>query len=342
MTLKDIAALAGVSTMTVSNVINGKHQRVSQTTIDKVTAIIEQYHYVPNQTARNLIAKSSKIIALLVPTHNHFSELHAFSTFDNPYVAAMLGEIELTLRENGYYPMIRSVVDETDILNLFQSWNIDGAIFLYPSFDHIIENLMSQVSIPMVLIDSSLESENILNVKCANEEGTYLSTNYLISKGHRHIAFVANYKNNNLLQNRFNGYLKALKLNGIPFDESLVFEISPSYTGGIEAGKLIAASTKTITAVVTTADICAIGIMEGAHLSGLHIPKDLSIVGFDDIFPSVYTTPKLTTISQNLKTKAGVAANLLIEKLTHGNVEKSQITIGVTLVARESVASPSK
>lgn len=337
MTLKDIAALAGVSTMTVSNVINGKHSRVSQKTIDTVNQIIKEYHYVPNQAARNLTAKSSKIVALIVPVSEDNSTLHGTSMFDDPYIGSMLGEIERTLREHGYYPMIRSATKQTDILTLFRTWNVDGAIFLYPSFDSIIDELVNHSSIPMVFLDSASTNEKVLNVKCNDKKGTLLSTRYLLAQGHKKIAFIADYKGNPLLEARFEGYKQALSENGIPISPSLIFEYSPTYESGIKAGTAIALSNEKITAAITTADICAIGIMEGARLGGMHIPGDLSIIGFDNILPCLYTTPKLTTISQHLHTKAKLAADLLVEKLTTGSVAQSQITVDVDLIERNSV-----
>ncbi len=106
----------------------------------------------------------------------------------------------------------------------------------------------------------------------------YLSTKYMINRGHTHIAFVA------------------------------------SYEGGLAAGKKIAAEANKISAVATTADICAIGIMEGARLGGLRIPVDLFIVGYDNLSLCQFTTPKLTSVSQNISKKARVATGLLLEK----------------------------
>ncbi|RDU25022.1 LacI family transcriptional regulator [Anaerosacchariphilus polymeriproducens] len=337
MTLKDIAAEAGVSTMTVSNVINGKHNRVSKSTVEKINKIITKNNYVPNQSARSLTAKSSKIIALIVPVIEKTATTHGTTLFENPYVGSMLGEIERTLRENGYYPMIRSVAKQTDILTLFHTWNVDGAIFLYPSFDEIIDSLIEQISLPMVFIDSSSQNPNVMNIGCDNEKGMFLSTRYLITHGHRNIAFIADYKNNPLLEQRFLGYKRALEESKIAFNSSFVIENSPTYEGGIKAGTTIASSKIPITGAVTTADICAIGMIEGARLGGMRIPADLSIVGFDDILPCLYTSPKLTTVSQNLHKKASLAANLLIERLTTKKVKQNKILVDVNMIERQSV-----
>ena len=126
MTLKDIADRAGVSMMTVSNVINGKHSRVSAKTIEKVNAIIKECGYVPNLSARNLTSRTSSIVGIVVPLDEDSLDENYM---ENPYVSAMIGTIELELRRNGYYTMVRSVSRERDITSLLNSWIVDGIIF---------------------------------------------------------------------------------------------------------------------------------------------------------------------------------------------------------------------
>ena len=127
---------------------------------------------------------------------------------------------------------------------------------------------------------------------------------------------------------------------GIPFRPEYVLNNIPSYEGSLAAGKKIASMNEGITAVVTTADICAIGIMEGARLGGLRVPIDLSVIGYDDLSLCRFTTPKLTSISQNVELKAQTAIKLLLEKILAGNNDDPcQITLDVELVERQSVIS---
>lgn len=122
---------------------------------------------------------------------------------------------------------------------------------------------------------------------------------------------------------------------GIPFRPEYVLNNIPSYEGGLAAGKKIASMNEGI-----TADICAIGIMEGARLSGLRVPIDLSVIGYDDLSLCRFTTPKLTSISQNVELKAQTAIKLLLEKILAGNNDDPcQITLDVELVERQSVIS---
>lgn len=334
-TLKDIADKAGVSMMTVSNVINGKNNRVSAQTAEKINRIIQECGYVPNLSARSLTKKTSNIIGVIVPM-----ESYEENSFEDPYISTMIGTIEQELCRNGYYMMLRSVVKETDVSHFLRNWNVDGIIFLFPNFPDYAREFIDKPSCPFAVFDSHLQMPKLINVKSDDRKGLYLSTKYIINHGHSHIAFIANYEGNYLLTERFLGYCQALKECGIPFRQEYVLTEVPSYEGGLAAGKKIAAMNNGITAVVTTADICAIGVMEGARLGGLRIPMDLSIVGYDDLNLCRFTTPKLTSVSQNVSQKARVATRLLLDKILSDNQdEPCLVTLDVDIVERQSVIS---
>lgn len=321
--------------MTVSNVINGKHNRVSQKTIEKVNAIIKEYGYVPNLSARSLTNKTSNIIGIIISMDNKDENL-----LENPYISTMIGTIEKELRINGYYTMVRSIYQNTDVITLLKNWNVDGIIFLYPNFQNTLGELLPSLPCPVAIFDSYLELPNLINIRSDDQKGLYLSTKYMINHGHSHIAFVADYENNFLLTERFQGYRQALRENDIPFRPEYVFSFTPSYEGGIQAGKQIASMQNMITAAVTTADICAIGIMEGARLGGYRIPIDLSVIGYDNLKLCQYTVPKLTSISQNITQKALLATKLLLERIRTGsNKAPIHVKIDVEIVERQSVIS---
>lgn len=336
MTLKDIAKKANVSTMTVSNVINGKHNRVSEKTIEKVNTIISECGYVPNLNARSLTNKVSNIIQIIISSDNANSDENYL---ENPYISSMLGTIERELRNNGYYTMISSISNNTDVTQMQKNWNMDGIIFLYPYKKEYLSKLLETSPCPIAVFDSDLQSNGIINVCSNDEKGGYLSTKYLINRGHKKIAFVADYKGNHVLTSRFNGYRRALNESGISLNEEFIYNYQPSYQGGISAGKKIVADKKGITAVVTTADICAIGVMEGAKLEGYRIPVDLSVMGYDNLSLCQYTTPKLASVSQNINEKALLATRLLIEKIKNCDISTNHVVTDVEIVERHSVVS---
>lgn len=335
--LKDIAEKAGVSIMTVSNVINGKHSRVSAKTIEKINSLIQEYGYVPNLSARSLTNKVSHIIGIILSPYRSGEE---YDYLENPYICTMLGTIEKELRKNGYFTMLRSVSEKSDIISLIKNWSVDGIIFLYPEDPEYIQSFLDISQCPIAIFDADLSIPGLINVSSDDWHGLYLSTRYLISHGHTHIAFVAESESNPLLTRRFEGYCSALKECGLPFRPEYVYRYPPTYEGGVEAGKAIALSRNEISAVVTTADICAIGVMEGARLGGYRIPVDLSIIGYDDLGLCNYTTPKLTSISQHVSAKALQCTRLLLEKIRTGKTSTpSKIIMDVELIERQSVIS---
>ena len=334
MTLKDIADKAGVSMMTVSNVINGKNSRVSVKTIEKVNAIIEECGYVPNLSARSLTNKTSNIIGIILSINDEYENF-----LENPYISTMVGTIERELRCNGYYTMVRSIAHESYITQLLKNWNVDGIIFLYPDFQKYMKKFLETASTPVAIFDSGIDYPGLINICSDDCKGLYLSTKYMINHGHTHIAFVADYEGNHVLIERLKGYRQALEESLIPFRPEYVLPYIPSYEGGLAAGKKIA-SMRSITAAVTTADICAIGIMEGARLGGLRVPADLSVIGYDDLTLCQYTSPKLTSISQDISKKALLATRTLLEKINTGKIEGDyHITMDVDIVERQSVIS---
>lgn len=336
--LKDIAEKAGVSIMTVSNVINGKNNRVSAQTIRKINALIEECGYVPNLSARSLTNKVSNIIGIIISPHDN--DYMDVNHLENPYISTMIGTIEMELRREGYFTMVRSISRKEDMTKLFRNWNVDGVIFLYPDKEEYLQPFIHSSKCPVAIFDSDLDIPGLIDVSSDDTQGLYLSTKYMINHGHTHIAFVADYRDNPLLTRRFEGYRTALEESQIPFRPEYVYYYPPTYEGGLEAGKKIAASKNEISAAVTTADICAIGVMEGAKLGGYRIPVDLSIIGYDNLQLCQYTTPKLTSISQDIPGKALKCTRMLLEKIRTGHLSSpSRIVMDVDIVERQSVIS---
>lgn len=334
-TIKDIASEAGVSVMTVYNVINGNHSKVSEKNIELINRLIKEKNYVPNLTAKSLTVKSTKIIGVIVP----LDEEGDYNFFKDPYLSELIGVIEHSIRKKGYYAMIRSVSLASDISQLLRNWNMDGAIFLLPHYDKIVNKIISSNNLPMVFLDSYSNNPELLNVGINDFKGGYIATKYLINMGHKKIAFTGPVELNgrdSVVNQRFEGYKAALKDSNIPYNESFIFSTMPVYDTGIEVGKQISEH-KEITAVFASADIMAIGIMEGARRNGYVIPNDLSIIGFDNIEAAIFSYPKLTTISQNITSKAESAIELLMEQIEHGSVAIKRMVLDVEIIERQSV-----
>lgn len=332
-TLKDIAKEAGVSIMTVSNVING-NPKVSKQTIELVQKIIRKYDYVPNLSARSLSKKSSKLIAVFINTY-HPDENH----FKDPYISELFGELEALIRQAGYYAIIRSVETISHVSTLLQNWNIDGAIFLSQQTEEAMEQILSNTNCPIVFIDSYSQcNSNALTVSVDDLKGGYIATKYLIANGHTKIAFAGCYSETNaIVSHRYEGYRKALAEANIPYSDSYLINTFTRYEDGLNIGRDIANQNYDISAVFATADLLALGIIEGARLNGCMVPNDLSVIGFDNLELCSFVTPKLTTVSQDVKRKANETVQLLFEAIRQEESITPNLTLDVQLEVRQTV-----
>ncbi len=332
MNLKTIAQKAGVSTATVSNVINGNHHKVSQDTIAKVQKIIEENNYKPNATARSLASKKSNIIGVVLP---NISEENNFSV--NPHYAQLLALLEQYIRGQGYYMMLRCVQESKEIAPLFSSWNVDGIIFL-GTFRSEVPEIKERLNVPLVFIDTYAEDLGIANVGVDDYKGGYLSASYLLDRGHRKIAFVGpSIEKLDVMQHRYEGFRDACRERGVELQREDVFLYKTLYPSGVRAGIRIAEAEKNYTAVAAMSDIVAFGIMEGLRQEGKRIPEDVSVIGFDNLLECQYSYPRLTTISQNIEQKASKAGEWLSKMIRGEELPGTWEQNDVQVVERASV-----
>ena len=332
MNLKTIAKEAGVSTATVSNVINGNHHKVSKATIEKVQRIIRELEYQPNATARSLASKRSRIVGVVVSNIGSWGHF-----FENPHYAHLLALLEKYIRQEGYYMMMRCVTRCEDSLELLRSWNVDGVIY-FGTFPEDIAVIKSHVNIPMVFLDAYSQDQEYVNVGVDDYKGGYLSGKYLLERGHRNIALAGiGFRYYGVMGRRGQGFWEACSEYGIAPDQSRVFEADTSYLGGVELGRQIARSPIPFTAVAAMADILAIGIMEGLRTEGKRVPEDVSVIGFDDLQECQYTYPKLTTVSQDTEQKAQKAGEVLLQMIREGEMRGLSHRNDVNVIVRGSV-----
>ncbi len=336
-TIKDIAREANVSVTTVSNVIHGKKAHVAEETVERITKIIEAHNYTPNLSARALVNKSSRIIGVI----NHLIPLQQGSFLQDPFHGAFIGGIEQKLRERGYYMMVRTVEDEQELFSLFQNWNLDGVI-LTGLFEDSFFGRLIKTDKPIVLLDSYIKNEKIFNVGLEDYRGGQLATKYLIDRGHTNIVFASPpIVKHGVIDQRLKGYTDALKKAGIPFSKKNIYEHGITIDEGKKLGYLLS-ERKDITAIFATADILAAGILSGLQEKGVHIPADISIIGFDDLYVSRLTTPQLTTVHQDAEEKGSIAASMMVDYLENKLMLSRNVVMPVHIVERNSVAAPKK
>ena len=335
VTLKDIAREAGVSVMTVSNVINGKFSRVSEENAKRILKIIEEHNYVPNLSARSLAKSTSKIISIILrgePEEN---------TLRNPHHATLLGIVIQKVQDQGYYTMVNKVESHEDVLRSLRTWNVEGAILL-GMFDDEIENIYSINDVPLVFIDSYSDARQLSNVGIDDDKGGQLAARYLIEKGHRKIAFVGPpLRGNGVVKHRFDGFCSELKNNGIALNPRHHFvvksDVQPEAI--IQMGERMACLHDEITAAFVTSDQIVPYLIRGLAKNDIFVPKDFSIIGFDNSTISTLVIPQLTTIAQDIDKKAELAVEILFRQLNSPDSPAESLVLDVELVERESVAA---
>lgn len=328
VTIKDVAAEAGVSIATVSYVVNNLNKITDKTKM-KVNLAIEKLRYEPNILARSLVKNESRIIGVVINT-----DLQS-SINGDPFFQEFINGVESRSKILDYSILMIAIDNEEKSLNPIKNGTLAGIIILgHLSTDMI--TFFSNLSIPVVVADQEKTSSNFIYIGTEDEKGAFLAVEYLISKGHKNIGLLGGKMwAGHVHRSRFEGYRSALQKYNIVFKEEYIFQSNITYEGGIEAAQDVAKKVGEMTAIFCTADIIALGLIKGLHKKSIFIPKDLSIIGFDNIKNSKYFIPELTTISQNIFKKGTTAMDLIVDALN--GKTNSEIKIPVELIERESV-----
>ena len=331
MNLKTIAQRAGVSTATVSNVINGNNHKVSEETRRRVNEIIKETNYKPNALARSLAKKESRIIGLVIPYLGADEDF-----FTNPYNAHIIAAIERCVRNEDYYLMMRCVHDPREIIPLLSSWNVDGAFFL-GIFPDEVKEIKKLIDSPVVFIDTYAPGEGIVNVGIEDYRGGYLSAKYLIGKGHRKIALVTpEISDEGVIRERYDGFFDACKESGVKFTTKDIFNSDTYYKNAMQVGQDIAFGGGGYTAVACMSDLVAFGVVEGLKQCGMKVPNDVSVIGFDNLNHCELVTPKLTSIAQDIGLKAQRAGDQLFKMIGGADFVFDE-RLPIRVVERQSV-----
>lgn len=320
--------------MTVSNVVNGNLSKVSKENAQRIREIIERRGYVPNASARSLAKNRANIIAIILRGAENEN------TLENPHNAALVGTIIQKIQKRGYYTMVNMMKCREDITQSLRTWNVDGAVFL-GMFDDEIEEMCAASDIPMVFIDSYSSVRQLSNVGIDDYKGGRLAARHLIACGHRSIAFVSPpVLRTGVVQHRFAGFCDELEQHGISFrsEHQFVLESDVRPEDTMELGRRLAQLREKFSAVFVTSDQIASYLIQGMRSTGIRIPDDMSIIGFDDLMICRQMTPQLTTIAQDLEEKARLSVDILFRRLSAPAAPAESLVLDVTLVERESVA----
>ncbi len=326
-TILDVAKIAGVSTATVSRVINSP-DTVREETRGKVTRAMKTCNYKYNALARGFATKQSNTIGLIIPTINN--PVFAEST-RGVQDCANQKKIQVILG-NTYY----RYEQEESLVETLREKQVDGLIITTTNPRGSILNILLDEEFPFVLLYSTVKKGPLSAVGIDNFKGGYQATEHLIKLGHVRIGMVAGiFSKSDRSFHRWHGYKQCLKNYDIPYDKNLLEQTEYSLTGGRDSAKKLLARPNPVTAVFCSNDYLALGAMKGARELGLNLPEDLSIVGFDDIQIASYVIPGLTTISQPAYKMGKLGAELLFKRIEN-QAKPEQRMLESSLIVRES------
>lgn len=328
-TIHDVAARAGVSHQTVSRVIN-ESTAVSASTRERVLAAIEELSYVPSSIARGVRLNRTHSLGVVTDNISDFAFGH------------IIAGAEAEARRRGYFLVIGSVehgADESSYLRLMLERRVEGFILVRPGVpflgDHL--ELVEQAGVPFVLVGTSVVP-GVDVVESDNHQGGYQATRHLLELGHRQIATILGPTGWPPAIERFEGCQEALRDFGLSPDD-LLEERAEDW--GIEAGeaaaaRLLARGSK-FTALFAHSDLIALGAIARLRAAGLHVPDQVSVVGFDDLPVAAVVDPPLTTVHQATEEKGAFAAGLLLAHVTGAGALQGRVhVLPCELVLRSS------
>jgi len=327
ITLKMVAERAGVSVNTASRAINNKPD-ISKETKKRILQIAKELGYIRNAAAVALRTKKTGTIGAVIADNR------------NPFYAEVLNGIEEAAREKNYHIILantqRDYQKEEEVINLLLAKRVDGLLITpVQDRDDDIKNLID-ANIPFVVVGRDFENIEVDAVYNDEVKGGFLATEYLIKKGHKKIASINGFLHKSPAKGRLEGYKKALKKYGIPFDDALVTVGDIDVKDGYERTKQLLEKGLNFTAIFAYNDMMAFGAMQAIKEKGLRIPEDIGLVGYDDIPFASLISPPLTTIRLKKQDLGVESVKLLLSRINGNRKKTKKVMLGVELQIRES------
>lgn len=329
--IEDVAAAAGVSTQTISRVLNNRPD-VSRETREKVLSVMEELGYQPSLFARGLAGNKSYIIGMIT------------DDLAEPTMARVIAAIEQEARRNGYFLLVSSTSDpggDRPIhARMLTSGHVDGLLFSRLGDGEQEREFFEQVlalDIPRVAIGSWPDARAVISsIELDEMDASRQAARYLLSLGHRRIGMITGPLANSAARGRVAGFEQAMQEAAIAPHPNRVSEADWSFAGGYEAALRLLAQAPDLTALFCHNDRMAIAAIQALQQSGRRVPDDISVIGFDDIPDAAYVIPALTTMHQSFSDLGREAARLLFEKISNTGSGPRHIQLQAELVQRES------
>jgi LacI family transcriptional regulator len=331
-TITDVARKAGVSTSTVSHVIN-ETRYVSDEVKQRVRTAMKDLNYQPNVIARSLRTRETQTVGVVV------------SDITNPFFTSIVRAIEDEVLKQGYNIILCDTDEKPEreqvYLRLLMGRRVDGLIVAPSSGNADLLQLAIESGYPTVLLDRSIPGLDADVVLSDNEGGAFDAVSYLIGIGHRRIGIIAGRLEVSTGADRMAGYVRAIKAHGIPVDESLIEVAQFKREIAYEKTREMLARSEPPTALFVCNNAMTAGAMAAIKAAGKKVPKDISVVGFDDSEWAALMDPPLTVVAQPIVELGTRAAQLLMRRISGGRVKTPRaIVLKPELIVRGSCASP--
>ncbi len=317
-TIKDIAKQAGVAPSVVSRALNQKYG-VKDTTRKLIFEIAEEIDYYPNAAARSLVTRKTETIGIFM------------ADISQPYYSQIIKGMEYAANQTGYTLLFSNSFESLEHGEVFRkmvsSERVDGLIIVGSNIrDKNFVSFLINQDVPFILVERNFFDPRINCIWVDNIQGGYYATKYLIEKGHQRIAHISGNLDFQVALDRLEGYKKALYEHNLSFSEELVATGKFLWQDGYIAMKELLGYKPQCTAVFIASDAMAYGALQAAHESGMKIPNDIAIIGYDDLEFSALTNPPLTTIRQP-RFELGLKALEMLVKVLQGEDDSMAIKI---------------
>lgn len=323
--ISDIAEELGLSTATVSNVIHGKTGKISDETVRRVMALLEERRYIPHRASILLARNASKIIGVFVNDH----EKYGGHTLEDFFISSSLNDLSAEIENSGQLMMVKKAKCAGDILEFASMWNMDGVVVIgFCEQDYM--DLRSRMRIPFVVYDGFCrDPERIVNITLDNWDGGCQMGRYFREAGHRRALCVSD-NETGVDRERIGGFCQGFSPGTAEF---LLIPMEKEERWSFYRRKLD--SIRAASAAFAVSDYYAIDLMCFLHEQGISVPEELSVAGFDDIPMCRMVCPPLTTVRQDGALRARLAVGKLRE-LREGTDVETEIRLPVELVVRSS------
>ena len=324
----DIARELGLSTATVSNVLHGKTKKLSDATVKRVEQKLEERGYIPNMAATLLARNNSRIIGVVIKDHEKYDG----RLLEDPFVSASLNDLSDEIDRRGYFMMVKKTTEIMDVVRFASMWNQDGMLVLGFCEDEY-QNLRDHIRIPFVTYDGYMEgASRIGNVMLDDFDGGRQVGEYLRSMGHSAVLFVAD---NHICMDweRYEGLCQGLGHRA----DYLEIPIRRAERAAFYRDSL--PRFRAHTALFAASDYYALEIMSFLRFRGVHVPEELSIVGFDGSHLCGMSLPNLTSVSQDFRLRASTAMDMLMNMIVNPDYSKT-VRLPVKLALGGSVLPP--